>query len=195
VDSVICATTRDSGLEDWARGRGLIRCQLRNVHVSREKSPGHERLHLYLNDHFAGSVAAIELIDNLISDHPEDRFGKFFRDLRNEIHADQEKLRDLIQRLGAQESAIRKAGAWLAEKFGRVKFGDTDDSVELLQALEGLALGITGKKLLWRSLETISANFPGLQGTDFNGLESRAHDQFSRVEDLRIEMVREAFRT
>jgi hypothetical protein len=34
--------------------------------VSKEELPGHERLQLYLNDHLAGSVAAIELIDNLI---------------------------------------------------------------------------------------------------------------------------------
>ncbi|PYL48194.1 MAG: hypothetical protein DMF40_05880 [Verrucomicrobia bacterium] len=161
--------------------------------MSREESPGHERLQLYLNDHLAGSFAAMELIDNLISGHPQDRFGKFFRDLRNEIHADQEKLRNLIQKVGAEESAVRKAGAWLAEKFGRAKLGDADDSAELLEALEGLALGITGKRLLWRSLATISANFPELQGTNFNVLEERAQDQFSRVEDLRMDMTREAF--
>jgi hypothetical protein len=162
--------------------------------VSKQQSPGRESLHLYLNDHLAGSVAAIEMVDNLIEHHMEDRFGKFFRDLRNEIYADQEKLRDLIRKVGAEERAIRKAGAWLAEKFGRAKFGDTGDSVELLQAVEGLALGITGKRLLWRSLETISANFPELQGTDFGQLEKRAQDQFGRVEDLRIELTREAFR-
>jgi len=162
--------------------------------VSKEESPGYERLQIYLNDHLAGSVAAMELIDNLISGHPQDRFGKFFRDLRNEIHADQEKLRNLIQKVGAKESAVRKAAAWLGEKFGRAKLGDADDSAELLEALEGLALGITGKRLLWRSLVTISANFPELQGTDFHMLEERAQDQFSRVEDLRIQMVREAFR-
>ena len=162
--------------------------------MSEQKSPGCEGLHLYLNDHLAGSVAAIEMIDNLIEHHPEDRFGKFFRDLRNEIHADQEKLRDLIQKVGAEESVIRKAGAWLAEKFGRAKFGDTGDSVELLQAVEGLVLGITGKRFLWRSLEAVASNFPALQGTDFGQLEKRAQDQLSRVEDLRMELTREAFR-
>ena len=83
--------------------------------------------------------------------------------------------------------------AQIAEKFGRAKLGDADDSAELLEALEGLALGITGKRLLWRSLATISANFPELQGTNFNVLEERAQDQFSRVEDLRMDMTREAF--
>ncbi|PYK78943.1 MAG: hypothetical protein DME37_09435 [Verrucomicrobia bacterium] len=162
--------------------------------MSEQGSPGRERLHTYLNDHLAGSVAAIELLDDLIEHHSEDRFGKIFRDLRDEIEADQETLRNLIRKLGAKESAVRKAGAWLAEKFSRVKIGDADDSAELLQALEGLALGISGKQLLWRSLAAIEANFPALQGSDFSELEKRAHDQFERVERLRMQMVREAFR-
>jgi len=162
--------------------------------VSEQGSPGRERLHTYLNDHLAGSVAAIELLDDLIEHHSEDRFGKIFRDLRDEIEADQETLRNLIRKLGAKESAVRKAGAWLAEKFSRVKIGDADDSAELLQALEGLALGISGKQLLWRSLAAIEANFPALQGSDFSELKKRAHDQFERVERLRMQMVREAFR-
>ena len=163
--------------------------------MSEQGSPGRERLHTYLNDHLAGSVAAIELLDDLIKHHSEDRFGKIFRDLCDEIEADQETLRNLIRKLGAEESAMRKAGAWVAEKFSRVKIGDADDSVELLQALEALALGITGKQLLWRSLGAIAPNFAALQGMDFGELEKRAQEQFERVETLRLEMAREAFRT
>jgi hypothetical protein len=162
--------------------------------VSEQESPAAERLDTYLNDHLAGSVAAIELLDDLIEHHSEDRFGKFFGDLRDDIRADQDILRDLIRKLGAEESAIRKAGAWVAEKFSRAKIGDADDSAELLQALEGLALGITGKQLLWRSLAAIASNFPALQGIDFSELEKRAQEQFERVETLRVEMAREAFR-
>ena len=57
-----------------------------------------------------------------------------------------------------------------------------------------LAVGITGKKLLWCSLTAIAPNFPALQSPDFAELERRARDQFERVEDLRLQMVREAFR-
>jgi hypothetical protein len=162
--------------------------------VSEQESPGRASLHAYLHDPLAGSVAAIELLDDVIEHHSEDRFGKIFRDLRDEIAADQGMLRGLIRKLGAEESAVRKAGAWLAEKFSRVKVGDVDDSAELLQVLEGLALGITGKKLLWRSLGAVASNFPALQGTDFGQLEERARAQFKRVETLRVEMARETFR-
>jgi uncharacterized protein YukE len=162
--------------------------------VNEKESPGRERLHTYLNDHLAGSVAAIELLEKVIEHHSEDRFGKIFSDWRNDIQADQETLRNLIRKLGAEESAIRKAGAWMAEKFSRIKIGDLDDSAGLLQALEALALGITGKRLLWRSLGAVTSNFAPLQGTDFGKLEKRAQDQFEQVETLRREMAREAFR-
>lgn len=162
--------------------------------MSEQESPGRERLHTYLNGHLAGSVAAIELLDDVIEHHSEDRLGKIFRDLRDDIRADQGMLRDLIRKLGAEESAVRKAGAWLAEKFSRVKVGDVDDSAGLLQAVEALALGITGKGLLWRSLVAITPNFAALQGTDFGDLEERARDQFERVETLRLKMARETFR-
>jgi hypothetical protein len=162
--------------------------------VSEQESPGRERLHAYLNDHLAGSVAAIELLDDMIEHHSDDRFGKFFSDLRDDIRPDQEKLRDLIAKLGARESALRKAAGWVSEKFGRAKIGNGDDSAELLQALEGLVLGITGKKLLWRSLGAVASDFSALQGTDFAELEKRAHAQFERVENLRLETARQAFR-
>ena len=162
--------------------------------MSEKESPGRKRLDIYLNDHLAGSVAAIELLEKLIEHHSEDRFGKIFRDWRGDIQADQETLRNLIRKLGAEESAIRKAGAWMAEKFSRIKIGDLDDSAGLLQALEALALGITGKRLLWRSLGAVTSNFAPLQGTDFGKLEKRAQDQFEQVETLRLEMGREAFR-
>lgn len=162
--------------------------------MSEKESPARERLHTHLNDHLAGSVSAIELLDNLIEQHAADRFEQILHGLRDDIQDDQETLRDLMRKVGADESGIRKAGAWLAEKLSRVKIGDADDSAELLQALEGLALGITGKELLWRSLNEIAPNFPGLQGTDFFDLKKRAQDQLGRVETLRMQTVREAFR-
>lgn len=45
---------------------------------------------------------------------------------RNEIDADQSTLEDLIEKLGKKESAARKAGAWIAEKFSRAKIRLSD---------------------------------------------------------------------
>jgi hypothetical protein len=151
-----------------------------------------EQLHIYLNDHLAGSVAAIELLDDLIKHYEAHRLTNFFSDLRTEIVADQEILRHLLDKIGGEESSLRKAGAWLAEKLGRAKlrFGDKN-SIGLLQALEALALGVTGKQLLWQSLAAIADTLVALQGTDFAALESRARGQIDRIETEHLGLSQE----
>jgi hypothetical protein len=72
-----------------------------------------------LNDHLAGSVAALELVDRLIATYKGKPLEQFFKDLRSEIDADQRELQDLIEALGEKESPVRKAGLWMAEKFSR----------------------------------------------------------------------------
>ena len=81
-----------------------------------------EDLPTYLNDHLAGSVGALELLDRLIETYKEKPLEKFFKDLRNEIAADQDSLQDLIVKIGKEESAVRKAGAWVARSFHAGKF-------------------------------------------------------------------------
>jgi len=76
-----------------------------------------ENLGTYLNDHVAGSVLALELLDHLI-DLPEALDRKLLAQLRAEIQEDQDVLRQLLRSLGAKESTARKAAAWLTEKLG-----------------------------------------------------------------------------
>jgi hypothetical protein len=151
-----------------------------------------KELATYLNDHLAGSVGAIELLDHLIKAQSGQRLEKFLIDLRDDVSADQEVLRDLIRKFDLEESAVRKAGAWFVEKLGQAKI-DMAGDLGLLQALEGLALGITGKKLLWRALQTVEASHPQLQGVGLAALEQRAQAQFERVENERLHLAREVF--
>jgi len=156
-----------------------------------------ENLTTYLNDHLAGSVSALELIEHLAKNFPGTDLENFFADLHVEVSADQEVLRDLLGAFEAKESAVKKAGAWVVEKIGEAKLGlekyDTS-GIGFLQGLEGLALGITGKQLLWRTLDTASATYPQLRGPNYAELEARAVTQRDRVEDKRIAAARDAFR-
>jgi hypothetical protein len=148
----------------------------------------------YLNDHLAGSVAAVELLDHLIKAYEGKPLEKFFKDLRDDVSADQEVLRKLLRRF-AKESVVRKAGAWIAEKFTRAKIktaGEKVGEMGLLQALEVLVLGITGKQLLWRALNASLGSSPLLRGADLSRLEERAIEQIERVEAKRLETAREA---
>ena len=155
------------------------------------------QLGIYLNDHLAGSVAALGLVEYLSKNYPDTTLETFFAELHAEISADQDVLRDLLRTFEEDESTVRKAGAWIAEKVGRAKFGLNEMEVRgtgLLEALEGLAIGITGKQLLWRALAAASDTIPQLKGLDYATLEQRAREQRDRVEEKRLAAAREAFK-
>ena len=152
----------------------------------------------YLNDHLAGSVAALELLDRLVETYSGRPLERFFRELRDDIRADQSQLEELIAKLGIKESAVSKAGAWIAEKFSRPKIdleADSKADLGLFLALEALVLGITGKRSLWRALDAASRAVPELARLDYSGLEKRAIDQCERVEARRLEIARAVFKT
>jgi hypothetical protein len=153
-------------------------------------------LTIYLNDHLAGSVGALELVDHLIETYRGKPLEQFFKDLRDEIDADQSTLEKLIETLGAKESAMRKAGAWVAEKLSRAKIRLSDSQegqMGLLHALEGLVLGITGKRGLWDALAAAAETMPQLRELDYARLENRAIEQRDRIEAKRLEVARQVF--
>src|ERR1044071_6041047 len=146
-----------------------------------------KKLDSYLNDHLAGSVSALELTQHWAHLHDGKPLGVFFSQIDTEIRADQNVLRNLMRRLGVGESSLRQAGAWGAEKVGRVRLmiaGGDQGGLGLMLTLEGLIMGIVGKKLLWRSLA--AANLAELSGYDFRELERRAEQQIDRIEAERI---------
>ena len=149
----------------------------------------------YLNDHLAGSVSAIELLDHLIASHQGEPLASFLDEVRADVIADQDVLKKIVHRFKAEESAVRKAGAWIVEKFARAKIkasGQKRGELGLLQAFEILVLGITGKQLLWRALSASIGSSPLLRGIDLAKLEERAIDQIERMEAKRLEIAREA---
>jgi hypothetical protein len=153
-----------------------------------------KELDSYLNDHLAGSVSALELIAHWVDAQKGNRLGAFFAETERKIKADQDKLRDVMRSLEIEESKVRQAGAWAAEKLGRGRLiiaGDESGRLGLVLTLEGLIVGVTGKKLLWRGLA--AANLPQLNGCDFEELQRRAEQQIERIEAERMRAVVEAF--
>src|SRR5882757_11363254 len=148
----------------------------------------------YLNDHLAGSISALELIAHWAEVHKGEPLGSFFVATEREIKADQDTLRDVMRSVGIEESKLRQAGAWAAEKVGRARLmiaGDEPGSLGLVLTLEGLVMGVTGKKLLWRALST--AKLQKLNGYDFEELQRRAEQQSQKIEAERLSAVRKAF--
>ena len=150
----------------------------------------------YLKDHFAGSVVAVELLNHLVSSQRSNADKQFFIQLREEVGRDQEVLRGLLDDLNSGEDPIRNTTAFLGEKLARIKLrleDPSDSQLARLERLEILALGIEGKRALWRALLAVSGEIPALGKVDLVELDQRADEQHKLVEARRIEAAREAF--
>jgi hypothetical protein len=150
-----------------------------------------------MKDHLAGSIAVIELLNHLISGYSQKPLEEFFRGLRREVSEDQEALRKLLHDLDAADSPVRNTAAFFSEKLDRVKLlleDPTGGQLALLENLEALALGIEGKRALWRALGAVAEEVPPLlRNVDLKRLEERADEQRKRIEPHRIEAARDAF--
>lgn len=151
-----------------------------------------EGLIIYLNDHLAGSVAALELLDYLIPLQRGTEGERALAAVRTEVEEDQQTLQSLLGEVGGEESRVRQAAAWLTEKLVQAKLRlDEPGSGELqtLEALETLALGIQGKAALWRALAVASVHAPQVRHLDFATLEKRAQNQYQRIDGLRLQVA------
>lgn len=151
-------------------------------------------LQTYLNDHLAGSVIAIELGERTIRENEGGPVAARLSPLVEQIREDQTVLKGVIERLGTGESSLKKAGAWLAEKAGRVKLGGTDEPGDLsrLEVLEMLTTGVHGKRALWRALRVVAVRYEELRGLDLDLLERRAVEQHDELEAMRLEAAKAA---
>lgn len=151
-------------------------------------------LAIYLSDHLAGATGGVELARRARASNRGTKLGKALEQVCAEIEADRATLERVIERLGVKRNRPKVAGAWVAEKLGRLKLNGRltgYSPLSRLVELELLHIGITGKIQLWQALdETRSAE---LAQFDFPGLVKRAESQRARVERLRLDAAREAF--
>lgn len=155
-----------------------------------------QELERYLNDHLAGSCAAVVLIKDLVARQETDSERDFFLKLHASVQEDQALLRRLMEKGEMEESkALQVAGAVTA-KAGRLKLlweGLDSGELGMFEALEILSIGIHGKRLLWVMLGEIARQLPGWHDIDFADLESAAIRQREAVEVRRIAAGRDAF--
>lgn len=155
-----------------------------------------DSLATYLNDHLAGSVVAIELLARLADNEDTDPARQQeMVGLRDEIQADQDLLKGLLESRHAGQSTVKKAGAWVMEKVTRAKLhlAESEDAgLGEVEALEVLSLGIAGKRGLWAVLQEVlpPGEFPAAPWSE---LIQSADAQREKVEAWRLQAARKAF--
>jgi hypothetical protein len=146
-------------------------------------------LPIYLNDHYAGSTAGVELAKRAAKNNRGDaEFGPALTRLASEIEEDRDALKRIMDRLEVTENRLKATLFWAGEKAGRLK-----PNGHLLQSsplsrqveVEGLITGVGGKLSLWRTLLELAPKDDRLEEGELNTLETRAQDQLVRLHALR----------
>jgi hypothetical protein len=144
----------------------------------------------YLNDHLAGSIAALGMVGRIHRVHAGTPLGDVIREFEVTLSEEQAVVRSLIERVGGNPSAIRRAVAWIGGQVSRLKVGpgETDESgLELFEALELLSVGFCGRRLLWRTLAHVGRASDADLSAHYDRLATRAEAQLVTLEVHRLE--------
>ncbi|MGI8749920.1 MAG: hypothetical protein ACR2J6_05115 [Thermoleophilaceae bacterium] len=148
----------------------------------------------YLNDHLAGSTTGEELARRTRDANDGSELGVLLGSLTAEVEEDVATLKSVMDAVGAGRDRAKMAAAWVGEKAGRLKPNDQltgYSPLSRLIELEGLSMGIEGKRLLWVSLDQLTD--PRLAAFDFGQLAERAARQRTELEPFRLAAAQTAF--
>ena len=151
-------------------------------------------LHIYLNDHLAGSTGGLELAERIAENNEDNRLGDLMAGIAKEIEEDRDELQRLMDGLDVTRNPVKAAGAYVLEKLSQMKANGQlvgYSPLSRVLELEMLHMGITGKLQLWGALREVFG--PRLGEFDFERLIQRAESQRDRVEEHRLAAAREAF--
>ena len=154
-----------------------------------------DHLSTYLNDHLAGSTTGLELAQRAAESNDGTELGTVLARIAGEIEEERAVLKSVIDAVDAQQNPAKAAAAWVGEKAGRLKPNDQLTGYSPLSQMieiEGLSLGIEGKRLLFRTLAERKSD-PRLAAFDFSALAEQAERQREELEPFRLAAAARAF--
>jgi hypothetical protein len=139
-------------------------------------------LRIYLNDHRAGSVAAIARVHRMAQQNRGTELGADLDWLHAQLVEDADALSDIARRFDIAENPLKRELARAGELVGRLKLNGGllgYSPLSRLLEIELVMAGIDAKRSLWRSLT--AAALPELHDVDLDRLSRRATEQRERL--------------
>ena len=156
---------------------------------------GRDYLKIYLEDHYAGATAGLELARRTASANRGTEYGDALEPIAREIEEDRDTLRAIMTTLSVGPDRFKVAGAWAGEKAGRLKLNGHLTSYSpqsRVTEIEGLVIGVTGKRGRWAALLHVAPLEPRLDMEQLERLIERANRQLDTLEEQRLRAVSEA---
>jgi len=147
----------------------------------------------YLRDHLSGADVALRVVHRLGSTHQGTEDGTLFRRLSKELEEDRAVVRMLLTQLGASGRSIKRAAGYASGAVLSVTVGGEPGDLSLLRTLEALAIGVQGKRCMWRALQNLRTVPSTVDGMNFVELEAKAVRQWEAIEERRRALVVQTF--
>ena len=147
----------------------------------------------YLRDHLAGADTAIQMVQGLSGAYRDGPESALFESLYEQFCEDRVVVEAILAELGySSRSAKRLAGQATGSALRAVAGGAPGD-LSLFRTLEALAIGVQGKRCLWRAAQAVFAlpHPPGRRS--FVELEADAIRQWETIERHRRSVVPSTF--
>ena len=147
------------------------------------------QLHRYLEDHLAGSDAALAIVTRRARRHPGTVIEDVMRRLGADIRRERAIVSAVLELVEAPADPVRRATGLVAS-LGRMAASlPFLPEPSLLEDLEALAVGVWGKRLLWGALARVQEAEQGFEGVDLDELSARTMEQERELLELRQEAI------
>ncbi|MDX6260991.1 MAG: hypothetical protein QOH84_2679 [Kribbellaceae bacterium] len=155
------------------------------------------RLATYLQDHYAGSSAGIELFKRAADQQSDPVVRTALAKIVQEVEEERTALERYLAAVGAKPDQLKNAGAWMAEKLARLKpngellrRSPLSDLVEL----ETLRIAVEGKAAGFRVLRSLADDEPHFDTAELDGLLAQTAQQIEDLEALRMTTAQRVLR-
>ena len=146
----------------------------------------------YLRDHLAGADAAIQTVQALRDSH-RGLEGALFESLYEQFREDRGIVEGMLAELGYTSRSAKRVAGRATGRALRVVAGGAPGDMSLFRTLEALAIGVQGKRCLWRAAQALAA-LPHPSGRrSFAELEADAVRQWETIERHRRSLVPATF--
>ena len=179
-----------------AIGLGLAVLSRRRARPSRRSMPeaaGYEALGQYLRDHLSGSDTALSVVEHLLRDGEDAEIRSLAAALRRDFVEERDVVRTLVASIGASGHSTKRVAARVVGGLIGPLAGGSRGDLSLLRTLESLAVGVQGKRCLWRALRSAFPARSGAGPRTFDELEAMAVAQWEAIERVRQPLARSTF--
>lgn len=180
-------------------GVGVILALASAWRVRRPSTPQRQRrqqqdaLVTYLREHLSGSDTALQVVERLRRSRAGSAQGQLFSRLFADFQRERDEIRGILRELGASPFSMKRTATIVGGRLvAPAADGDRGD-LALFRTLEGLTIGVQGKRCLWRALLNVTPPFRAANHGRLRELEQLALRQWEALDEQRRSLVSETF--